>query len=318
MANTTKKKQGKKADRSVFFAARASTPKAAGLTDGDQDGDGGNDTVPLQYSPGPQNLPVTQDFLQNCLEDMSTKILTSLQSTLKELRRDVQELEDRMTHVEQKMEDQTAAHNDVADQVQHMQQQLEYTQRKVMDLEDRSRRQNLRLRGIPEEVKQPDLHAFLIGYFKELAPDLPAEVLLLDRYHRVQKPTFLPQDTPRDVLTHLHYFLVKEALLQATRGGRDLPQKYKHIKLFTDLSAATLQKRKEFKDVTEALRQNNVQYRWGYPIRLLIRRNGTVTTANTPEEGRRLLRTWNIPVNPVGKNMAAPAMLSPEWKRTKK
>ncbi|CAH2315749.1 Hypothetical predicted protein [Pelobates cultripes] len=72
MANTKQKKQTEKTDRSGFFTSRASTPKAAGLTDRDQDGDGGNDTIPLQSSPGPQNLPVTQDFLQNCLEDMSS------------------------------------------------------------------------------------------------------------------------------------------------------------------------------------------------------------------------------------------------------
>ncbi|CAH2284963.1 Hypothetical predicted protein [Pelobates cultripes] len=122
---------------------RASTPKTSGLMERDQDGDGGNDTIPLQSSPGPQNLPVTQDFLQNCLEDMSRNILTSIHSTLRELRKDMQELGDRTACVEQRGEEQAAAQNGMADQVQHMQQQLEYTQRKVVDLEDRSRHQKL-------------------------------------------------------------------------------------------------------------------------------------------------------------------------------
>ncbi|CAH2247220.1 Hypothetical predicted protein [Pelobates cultripes] len=259
MSHPKHKKQAEKSDRSEFFTARASTPKATGLLDQAQDGDGGNDTLPLRTPTGSHNLPVTQDFLQTCLEDMSSKILASIQSTLRELSKDVQELGDRTAWVEQRVEEQTSAHNELADQMHNLQQLLDQSQRKIMDLEDRSRRQNLRIRGIPEEVSQQDLHPFLIEYFKALTPELPAEMLILDRYHRVQKPAFLPQDTPRDVLTHLHYFHVKEAILQATRGQSDLPQKFTHIKIFTDLSAATLQKRKEFKTTTEALRNNGIQ-----------------------------------------------------------
>ncbi|CAH2226146.1 Hypothetical predicted protein [Pelobates cultripes] len=183
MSNLKQKMQADKMYCSGFFTTRVSTPKNTGLTDQDQDGDGGNDTLPLQNSPKPQNLPVTQDFLQSCLEDMSSKILASLQGTLREICKDVQELGDRTARVEQHMEDQASAHNDMADQVQSLQQQLEHTQRKIMDLEDRSQCQNLRIWGIPEEVMQQDLHEYLIGYFKELAADLPVEVLLLDRYH---------------------------------------------------------------------------------------------------------------------------------------
>ncbi|CAH2225685.1 Hypothetical predicted protein [Pelobates cultripes] len=162
MSHPKHKKQAEKSDRSEFFAARASTPKATGLLDQAQDGDGGNDTLPLRTPTGSHNLPVTQDFLQTCLEDMSSKILASIQSTLRELSKDVQELGDRTARVEQRVEEQTSVHNELADQVHNLQQLLNQSQRKIMDLEDRSRRQNLRIRGIPEEVSQQDLHPFLI------------------------------------------------------------------------------------------------------------------------------------------------------------
>ncbi|CAH2320060.1 Hypothetical predicted protein [Pelobates cultripes] len=101
MSHPKHKKQAEKSDRSEFFAARASTPKATGLLDQAQDGDGGNDTLPLRTPTGSHNLPVTQDFLQTCLEDMSSKILASIQSTLRELSKEVQELGDRTARVEQ-------------------------------------------------------------------------------------------------------------------------------------------------------------------------------------------------------------------------
>ncbi|CAH2247899.1 Hypothetical predicted protein, partial [Pelobates cultripes] len=100
MSHPKHKKQTEKSDRSEFFATRASTPKATGLLDQAQDGDGRNDTLPLRTPTGSHNLPVTQDFLQTCLEDMSSKILASIQSTLRELSKDVQELGDRTARVE--------------------------------------------------------------------------------------------------------------------------------------------------------------------------------------------------------------------------
>ncbi|CAH2225293.1 Hypothetical predicted protein [Pelobates cultripes] len=102
MASQKIKKQAEKNDRVGFFMTRASTPKNLGLAEQEQDGDGGNDTLPLQNSPGAQNLPVTQDFLQKCLDNMSSKILETLQGTLREMKREMQE---------NRMEEQATAHN---------------------------------------------------------------------------------------------------------------------------------------------------------------------------------------------------------------
>ncbi|CAH2250697.1 Hypothetical predicted protein, partial [Pelobates cultripes] len=79
MAAQKAKKQAEKTDQAGFFATRASTPKSMGLAEQDQDGNGGNDTQPLSTSPRAQNLPVTQDYLQKCLDNMSSKILETLQ-----------------------------------------------------------------------------------------------------------------------------------------------------------------------------------------------------------------------------------------------
>ncbi|CAH2319262.1 Hypothetical predicted protein [Pelobates cultripes] len=103
MAAQKAKKQAEKNDRAGFFATRASTPKFMGLADQGQDGDGGNDTLPLPTSPGTQNLPVTQDFLQKCLDTMSSRILETLQGTLGEVKREMQELGDRTAQVENRV-----------------------------------------------------------------------------------------------------------------------------------------------------------------------------------------------------------------------
>ncbi|KAJ1202736.1 hypothetical protein NDU88_006533 [Pleurodeles waltl] len=53
-----------------------------------------------------------------------------------------------------------------------MEKQLEDTQWKLTDLEDRLRRNNLRVLGIPEGVEGSYTHSFMVALFKEAFPDL--------------------------------------------------------------------------------------------------------------------------------------------------
>ncbi|OCT56186.1 hypothetical protein XELAEV_18000688mg [Xenopus laevis] len=73
-----------------------------------------------------------------------------------------------------------------------------------------------------------------------------------------------------------------------------------------DLSPATLVKRKAFTDITKLLRHNDIPYRWGYPVKLIIQRNGTPTTLSTVSDARKALEGWGLtPATDPG---------SPTWK----
>ncbi|CAH2284882.1 methyltransferase 4 isoform X1 [Pelobates cultripes] len=86
------KKTFEKVDKSGFFAACNQTPKTQTTLDDEQDGD---DTLPLQDSPGSRDQPVTQEILQACLEEMTTKLLNNFNRSISDLRKDVQELGER-------------------------------------------------------------------------------------------------------------------------------------------------------------------------------------------------------------------------------
>ncbi|CAH2252478.1 Hypothetical predicted protein [Pelobates cultripes] len=96
---------------------------------------------------------------------MSDKLLHNLNKSISDLKGDVQELGDRTARMENRRGEYAEEHNDMADHVHQLEQALESCQYKVMDLEDRPRRQNIRLRGIPETVKQPEIMAYLTEYF---------------------------------------------------------------------------------------------------------------------------------------------------------
>ncbi|CAH2284411.1 Hypothetical predicted protein [Pelobates cultripes] len=116
----------------------------------------------------------------------------------------------------------------------------------MADAEDRSRRNNLRLRGVPESVMPNDLPAYVQGLLRAYAPDIPTDMFLIDRVHRVPKPRNLPGTIPRDVLLRAHYYHIKEAVLRASRTRSEPHENYATIKILADLSAATLKRRRDF------------------------------------------------------------------------
>ncbi|CAH2319223.1 Hypothetical predicted protein [Pelobates cultripes] len=148
------------------------------------------------------------------------------------------------------MTEYVTAHNNLTDQVQQLQQQVTALDSKMMDAENRARRNNLRLRGVPETVFQDDFPAYVRSLMDTLAQDIPAEMLLLDRVHCVPRSRYLPDTTPRNVLLRAHYYNIKELILKSSHMRIQLPFKYATVKLFTDLSAATLRRCKAFNQVT--------------------------------------------------------------------
>ncbi|CAH2224351.1 Hypothetical predicted protein [Pelobates cultripes] len=91
--------------------------------------------------------------------------------------------------------------------------------------------------------------------------------------------------------------------MRASRIRKDLPAQYNSIQLYADLSAQTLKKRKEYKEITDALRSHEVPYRWGHPVRLLIHKNGAMHVITSLADGRKALQKWGIqPQNQAGSN----------------
>ncbi|CAH2306632.1 Hypothetical predicted protein [Pelobates cultripes] len=194
--------------------------------------------------------------------------------------------------MEDKYDEFATAHNDLATNVEQLSTQLKNMEEKLIDMEDRSHRNNLRLRGIPEEIPNDDLPSFIRGCLKAHAPEIPTDMLLIDRMHRIPKPRHIPPMVPRDILLRAHYFHVKEHILRSCRTRARPPEEYATIRIYADLSAATLRRRKEFSQVTGALRAHGIRYKWGFPTKLIITKEGKTTVIQTPEDGEQKLQGW--------------------------
>ncbi|KAI4898555.1 hypothetical protein NFI96_002743 [Prochilodus magdalenae] len=91
-------------------------------------------------------------------------------------------------------------------------------QQKIEDLEGRSRRNNIRIIGVPEgaEGKRPT------DFVAELLPKLLGEEnfnlpLVVDRAHRSLQPRPADGARPRPIIARIHLFQVKEKIMQLRR-----------------------------------------------------------------------------------------------------
>ncbi|CAH2326804.1 Hypothetical predicted protein [Pelobates cultripes] len=313
MPHSKTRRHTDKGDKMNFFAQKR--PPALQHTDpGLQDGAGySGGSSPRSDLDTQTEVGLTASLLQAALDKQSTKLIATWQESVAEIKRDLHDLGSRTGHVETKVDNIVDAHNQAVDRIQALETQLAKYEVKLMPLEDRSRRSNQRLCGIPEEVLEADLPAFVNGFFKALLPDIPVDILLLDCLHRVPKPKHITASLPRDTLLKAHYFHVKELILRSSRTAKDLPPEFSKVRDFADISAATLRHRKTFQKVTEVLREHRITYRWGFPIRLLVMHNGATTVLLSVEEGFHLLQRWNLCPAESTADTPSPKRLERDW-----
>lgn len=142
---------------------------------------------------------------------------------------------------------------------------------KLSDLEGRSRRQNIRIVGLPESVEGNRPTAF----FSQLLFDLFGEKTLssipeLDRAHRSLAPKPGPKDRPRPVIIRFHRFQVKEQVIREARKRTDLEYNGHRLRFYDDYTADVLKQRAEYKDVMAELYKRGLRPSLLFPAKLRI------------------------------------------------
>lgn len=150
------------------------------------------------------------------------------------------------------------------------------TERRLLleEQEDRGRRQNLRIRGMPEVDGPENLFDILQGLFRLLL-NMGDEVtgpIKLDRANRVMHPRTLDMSILRDIVCKIHHFQVKDLLSQKAWDHGPYEYRAGSITVLPDLSRATLQCRTLIWPLLENFKQALIPYRWGFPFHLIVRK----------------------------------------------
>lgn len=198
---------------------------------------------------------------------------------------EVHSLGDRVHTVESSMSDMVTTINDLVEAHEENIAERHWLKAKIANLEDRSRRNNLTIRGIPESVQSSELHKFAQDIFLAILPGASPLELTIDRIHRVPKPPFLPPQIPCDVLLRVHFYQSKEAILSKSRSIGHFPGPYANIEIFVDLSKHTLDQRRQLSTITKALRNHNIPYKWKHASKIVLDKDGTSHSITSLERG---------------------------------
>ena len=141
------------------------------------------------------------------------------------------------------------------------------------DLWDNIKCTNIRITGVPEEEdKNKDTEKIFEEIIVENFPNMGKE-----RVNQVQEAQRVPyginprRNTPRHRLIKLPKIKYKEKILKTAREKQQITYKGITIRLKADLSAETLQARKEWQDIFKVMKGKNLQPRVLYPARISFR-----------------------------------------------
>lgn len=101
--------------------------------------------------------PASEHTLKLMLLSLQNDIRNELRSSISMLHFRIDQVEDRTDDIEKQLTEHTVAYNEMADAHDKHAEEIQYLQAKVADLEDHSRRNNIKFRGVPESVKAPKL-----------------------------------------------------------------------------------------------------------------------------------------------------------------
>ena len=96
---------------------------------------------------------------------------------------------------------------------------------------------------------------------------------------------------PRHILIKLSKIKYEEKILKAAREKQQITNKGIPIRLTADLSAETLQARREWQDIFKVMKGKNLQPRLLYPARISFRFDGEIKTLKDKQKLREFSTT---------------------------
>lgn len=120
---------------------------------------------------------------------------------------------------------------------------------KLVDLETRSRRNNLRLVGVPEGEEGADTCGFLENWITDvLELNTSRSPLVIERAHRIG-PKRKPEEPPRTLIMCFLNYKQKDMVLRAARSKKDILYKNKRVRFYEDVATEVHKQQKKFGEV---------------------------------------------------------------------
>uniref|UniRef100_H3AVM5 L1 transposable element RRM domain-containing protein n=1 Tax=Latimeria chalumnae TaxID=7897 RepID=H3AVM5_LATCH len=199
----------------------------------------------------------------------------------------------RVATMEQKMhraESKLTEHGECLD---HIEEELEYQSGysrdlwdRVQDLENRCRRNNIQVLGVPEGAEGNDSfgHVFLLNLLRKFLPLYEAGVLEIEQSHRTLGLMLDPDQHPRPIIARFLHFRDRNNILRLAREAGELCWRRGKIMIFPDMSRELAMQRHLFTPDRWCCMVLGLKYALQYPATLQVTINGWQKKFTDPEE----------------------------------
>ena len=150
--------------------------------------------------------------------------------------------------------------------------------RGLRDIWDHIKHTNIQIIELPEEEeKQKGYEKFFEDIIVENFPNMEKEIINeIQETQRVSYRINPRRNLPRHILIKLRKTKYKETISKAVREKKQVTYKGNPIHLIADLSAETLQPKREWQDIFRVLEEKNLQPRLQYTARISFKIDGEI------------------------------------------
>ena len=202
---------------------------------------------------------------------MTNNIITEIKNTLEGLNNRITETEERISELEDKMVEITAGE-------QNKKKKMKRIEDSLRDLWDNIKCTNILIIGVPEEEeKKKGTEKIFEEIRVENYPNMGKEIV-----NQVQEAQRVPyrinpkRKMLRHILIKLSKIKYKEKILKAVREKQQITYEGIPIRLKADLSAETLQARRQWQDIFKVMKGKNLQPKLLDPSRISFTFDGEI------------------------------------------
>uniref|UniRef100_A0A9J7ZM48 LINE-1 type transposase domain-containing 1 n=1 Tax=Cyprinus carpio carpio TaxID=630221 RepID=A0A9J7ZM48_CYPCA len=175
---------------------------------------------------------------------------------------------------------------------------------RLTEMEDRNRRSNLRLVGLPESEEGSDPIGFLKKFLPLWIPSLAGREIKIERAHRLYNRRETEASRSRTFIFKLLDYGDRQAILKGAREAYPVKHKERILSFYPDFSNETARKRMEFNQVRKKMIALGLRPFLVYPAELKLIHQGQPLIFKTPQEAEKFLDSKEVPGTPLMKPSA--------------
>lgn len=234
--------------------------------------------------------------IEKLKEDVKATMKEDLSRFREEMMCELQNQKGSITEVQTRVADLEAACLEMKNELLETLERNKAMNDKLVDLESRSRRNNLRIYGVPEGKEGRSVSEFVTDLLNKQLKLPDGSELQIQRAHRALVPRPPPNKAPRSIIVNFLQFNTKEMILKKA-WEQKMEMEGKRLYFDNDYASDVIERRKAYGPLKAALKQKGIRFQTPYTKMRIFWDSGVRTYENADETASDMIKrgfglTW--------------------------